>query len=66
MKDGWEIFLKAMEIEEKGAMAKYKLAADLAESGELRELFEKLAEEEAFHAQYLQGEYERLMKAKGE
>jgi rubrerythrin len=66
MSQGWEIFLKAMEIEEKGAMAKYKLAAELAESKELQELFEKLAEEEAFHAQYLQGEYERLMKAKGE
>lgn len=63
---GWEIFLKAMEIEEKGAMAKYKLAAEMAESKELIELFEKLAEEEAFHAQYLQGEYERIIKAKGE
>jgi rubrerythrin len=61
---GWEIFLKAMEIEEKGAMAKYKLAAELAETDELRQLFEKLAEEEAFHAQYLQGEYERITKAK--
>jgi len=61
---GWEIFLRAMEIEEKGAMAKYTLAAQMTESKELRALFEKLAEEEAFHAQYLQGEYERLMKAK--
>jgi len=64
--NGWEIFLKAMEIEEKGAMAKYKLAAELAETKELRELFEKLAEEEAFHAQYLQGEYERIIKAREE
>jgi rubrerythrin len=64
MKEGWEIFLRAMEIEEKGAMAKYKLAAELAETKELKELFEKLAEEEAFHAQYLQGEYQRLIKAK--
>jgi rubrerythrin len=63
---GWEIFLKAMEIEEKGAMAKYTLAAEMAETEELKGLFEKLAEEEAFHAQYLQGEYERIMKAKGE
>jgi rubrerythrin len=62
--NGWEIFLRAMEIEEKGAMAKYKMAADLAETKELRELFEKLAEEEAFHAQYLQGEYQRIVKAK--
>ena len=50
---GWEIFLKAMEIEERGAMAKYTLAAELAESKELQDLFEKLADEEAFHAQYL-------------
>ena len=63
---GWEIFLKAMEIEEKGAMAKYKMAAEIAESKELKDLFEKLAEEEEFHAQYLRGEYERVMKAKGE
>lgn len=63
---GWEIFLKAMEIEEKGAMAKYSLAAELAETEELKALFEKLAEEEAFHAQYLQGEYERIVKAKEE
>jgi rubrerythrin len=62
--NGWEIFLKAMEIEEKGAMAKYTLAAELAETKELQELFEKLAEEEAFHAQYLQGEYERIIKAR--
>ena len=64
MTQGWEIFLKAMEIEEKGAMAKYTLAAQLAENQELKELFERLAEEEAFHAQYLQGQYERLIKAK--
>jgi rubrerythrin len=63
MKD-WELFLKAMEIEERGAMAKYKMAAEVAHTKELKELFEKLAEEEAFHAQYLQGEYERLMKDK--
>jgi len=64
MTQGWEIFLKAMEIEEKGAMAKYTLAAELAENQELKELFERLAEEEAFHAQYLQGQYERLIKDK--
>ena len=63
--DDWVIFLKAMEIEEKGAMAKYKMAAEEAEDDDLRDLFEKLAEEEAFHAQYLQGEYERILKAKG-
>ena len=64
--ENWELFLKAMEIEERGALAKYTLAAEMAETEELRELFEKLAEEEAFHAQYLQGEYERIIKAKGE
>lgn len=62
--DSWEIFLRAMEIEERGAMAKYKMAAEMAETKELKELFEKLAEEEAFHAQYLQGEYERILKDK--
>ena len=64
--EGWELFLKAMEIEERGAMAKYSMAAEIAETEELKELFERLADEEAFHAQYLQGEYERIMKSKGE
>ncbi len=63
--EGWELFLKAMEIEERGAMAKYRMAAEMAESPELKALFEKLAEEEAFHAQYLQGEYERIVKKEG-
>lgn len=62
--EDWKLFLKAMEIEERGAQAKYKMAAEMATSKELKELFEKLAEEEAFHAQYLQGEYERIAKAK--
>jgi len=64
--EGLELFLKAMEIEERGAMAKYTMAAQMAQTPELKELFEKLAEEEAFHAQYLQGEYERLTKSKEE
>lgn len=64
--ESWELFLKAMEIEERGAMAKYSMAAEIAETEELRALFERLADEEAFHAQYLQGEYERIMKAKEE
>jgi rubrerythrin len=64
--ESWELFLKAMEIEERGALAKYQMAAEMADTKELKELFEKLAEEEAFHAQYLQGEYERIVKAKGE
>lgn len=64
--EDWKLFLKAMEIEERGAQAKYTMAAEMAKSKELKELFEKLAEEEAFHAQYLQGEYERIMKAQEE
>ena len=44
--EGWELFLKAMEIEERGAMAKYSMAAEMAETKELKELFERLADEE--------------------
>lgn len=56
----WLGFLKVMIIEEKGAQQKYQLAMDLADDPEVRSLFERLRDEESFHVQFLEGEYERL------
>ena len=58
----WLSFLKIMTMEEKAARAKYQLAIDLAEDEDLKTFFARLRDEEAFHAQYLEGEYEKLEK----
>ena len=58
----WLSFLKIMAMEERAAQAKYQLAMDLAEDKELVQFFERLRDEEAFHAQFLEGEYEKLEK----
>lgn len=58
----WLSFLKIMAMEEHAARAKYQLAMDLAEDEDLREFFARLRDEEGFHAQYLEGEYEKLEK----
>ncbi len=65
----WLSFLKIMAMEERAAQAKYQLAMDLAEDKELVTFFERLRDEEAFHAQFLEGEYEKLekkLKAEGQ
>ena len=58
----WLSFIKIMMIEEHAARAKYQLATDLAEDEELRTFFARLRDEEAFHAQFLEGQYARLEK----
>jgi rubrerythrin len=58
----WLSFLKIMAMEEHAAQAKYQLAMDLAEDPKLKEFFARLRDEEAFHAQFLEGEYEKLAK----
>ena len=58
----WLSFLKIMAMEEHAARAKYQLAMDLAEDKEMKSFFERLRDEEAFHAQFLEGEYEKLEK----
>jgi rubrerythrin len=59
----WLSFLKIMAMEEHAARAKYQLAMDLAEDQGLKAFFERLRDEEAFHAQFLEGEYEKLAKS---
>ncbi len=61
----WLGFLKVMMLEEQAARDKYQLALDLAEDPEVKKVFEKLRDEEAFHVDFLQEEYERLKKALG-
>ena len=58
----WLSFIKIMAMEEHAAQAKYQLAVDLAEDKHLKAFFAKLRDEEAFHAQFLEGEYEKLEK----
>ena len=56
----WLNFIKAMSIDEHAARAKYQLAVDQAEDEDLKAFFAKLRDEETFHAQFLDGEYEKL------
>jgi rubrerythrin len=58
----WLSFLKIMAMEEHAARAKYQLAVDLAEDEEMKTFFARLRDEEEFHAQFLEGEYEKLQK----
>jgi rubrerythrin len=58
----WEMFFQMMVAEEKAAHDKYKLAMENAESPALKKVFERLMNEEAIHAEVLEGEYERLVK----
>ena len=58
----WLSFLKIMAMEEHAARAKYQLAMDLAEDSDLKTFFARLRDEEEFHAQVLEGEYEKLKK----
>jgi rubrerythrin len=62
----WLSFLKIMAMEEHAARAKYQLAMDLTEDEGLKDFFRRLRDEEEFHAQYLEGEYEKLAKKLGE
>jgi rubrerythrin len=61
-KTSWETFFKMMIMDEHGAQKKYQMAEDLAVSPELKKVFQKLAAEEAFHAQLLEGELLKLEK----
>lgn len=61
----WLHFLKAMMIEEEAAQKKYQLAMDLADDPAIKAVFQRLRDEEAFHVDYLEREYERLEKALG-
>ncbi len=58
----WEMFFQMMIVEEKAARDKYALALEQTDSPELKKVFARLRDEEAVHAEVLEGEYERLAK----
>jgi rubrerythrin len=58
----WLSFIKIMAMEEHAARAKYQLAVDLAPDEEMKIFFARLRDEEAFHADFLEGEYAKLEK----
>ena len=55
-------FLKIMEMEERAAYAKYQWAMDQTDNEDLIAIFERLRDEEAVHADYLQYERAKLEK----
>jgi rubrerythrin len=56
----WELFFQMMIAEERAAEEKYRLAMETTDSPELAKVFERLKNEEAFHAEMLEGEYEKI------
>jgi rubrerythrin len=56
----WEEFFKLMIIDERAAKAKYETALAKVTDAELRAVLERLRDEEAFHADYLQDNWARL------
>jgi rubrerythrin len=56
----WLNFLKMMIIEEQAARDKYALAAQLSDSPELKAAFQRLRDEETFHAEVLEAQYTKL------
>jgi len=58
----WEMFFQMMIAEEKAAFEKYRMAMESAEPPGLKQVFERLMNEEGIHAEILEGEYERLAK----
>jgi rubrerythrin len=56
----WATFLRIMRIDEEGAQAKYRAAAEMTDDPRVREVLERLAYEEEVHAGLLMKEEERL------
>ena len=56
----WVTFLNVMIEDEKGAINKYKLAMEQAESEKLKTVFERLMHEEQVHIDFLEEEIRRL------
>lgn len=56
----WETFLNVMIEDEKGAINKYRLAMEQADSKKLKTVFEQLMHEEQVHIYLLEEEIRRL------
>ena len=59
----WQTFLNVMIEDEKAAMAKYKIALEVADSEPLKAVLQRLMNEEAFHVDFLEQEIRRLEAA---
>ena len=55
-------FIKIMEMEERAAYAKYQWAIEQTDNPDLIAIFERLRDEEAVHADYLEYERAKLEK----
>ena len=56
----WITFLSVMIEDEKGAINKYRLAMEQADSEKLKTVFERLMHEEQVHIDFLEEEIRRL------
>jgi len=56
----WQTFLRVMIEDEKAAIAKYRVAAEKADSAALKAVLERLLHEEEFHVDFIQQEIQRL------
>ncbi len=56
----WLTFFKMMMLDERGAQAKYRLAAERAQDLQVQATLQKLADEEGVHLALLEQEYARL------
>jgi rubrerythrin len=56
----WLNFIKVMIVDERGAIAKYQIAAAKADDPKIKALFEQLRDEEKVHIDILEQHEERL------
>ncbi len=61
----WLNFIKVMLIDERGAIAKYQVAAAEADDPQLKALFEQLKDEEKVHIDILEQHEQRLKEKFG-
>ncbi len=62
----WLNFIRVMIIDERGAIAKYQLAAAQANDPKVKALFEQLRDEEKVHIAILEQHEDELKKHLGE
>ncbi len=62
----WLNFIRVMIVDERGAIAKYQLAAAQADDPKIKALFEQLRDEERMHIAILEQHEERLKEHFGE
>ena len=58
----WLSFVQVMIVDEKGAFAKYKIAADKATDPKIKAMFEQFADEEKVHIDILEQREQELQK----